>query len=33
MYINFQRKALILQQNDTNMIQKASYMGLVLVVD
>ena len=28
----FQRKALILQQNDTNMIQKASYIGLVLVL-
>ena len=29
----FQRKALIRQQNDTNMIQKAAYMGSVLVLD
>ena len=29
----FQRKALIRQQNDRNMIQRASYMGSVLVLD
>ena len=30
--MNFKGK-LIRQQNDTNMIQKASYMGSVLVLD